>query len=87
MPSGQGLVSADFLAADFLSTIAGVVIGSAIADAIFSDGGYEQGYADGSVAAEDGPGTDATDAGYDSGDPGFDAAGDLGSGDFGGGEF
>jgi hypothetical protein len=85
--SGTGIGLGGFLAADFLSTIAGVVVGSAIADAIFNDGGYEQGYADGSVAAEDGPGTDATDAGYDSGDPGFDAGGDLGGGDFGGGEF
>jgi hypothetical protein len=84
---GTGIGLGGFLAADFLSTIAGVVVGSAIADAIFNDGGYEQGYADGSVAAEDGPGTDAPDAGYDSGDAGFDAGGDLGGGDFGGGEF
>jgi hypothetical protein len=64
-----------FLAADFLSTIAAVVVGSAIADAIFNDGGYEQGYADGA---------EATDAGYDA--EAFDAAGG-GDGDFGGGEF
>ena len=60
------------LAGNFLSTIAGVVVGSAIAGAIFNDGGYDQGYADGSTA-EDGQGTDAADAGYDSGDAGFDA--------------
>jgi hypothetical protein len=84
--SGTGIGLGGFLAADFLSTIAGVVVGSAIADAIFNDGGYEQGSADGSVA-EEGPSTDAADAGYDSGDPGFDADGDLGGGDFGGGEF
>jgi hypothetical protein len=72
-PGGLG----GFLAADFLSTIAGVVVGSAIADAIFNDGGYEQGYADGAEAA---------DAGYERGDTGFDAAGG-GDGDFGGGEF
>lgn len=64
-----------FLAADFLSTIAAVVIGSAIADAIFNDGGYEQGYADGAESAE----------ADDDGDAAFDAAG--GDGDFGGGEF
>jgi hypothetical protein len=85
--SGTGIGLGGFVAADFLSTIAGVVVGSAIAEAIFSDGGYEQGYANGSAAAEDGPGTDAADAGYDSGDAGFDAAGELGGGDFGGGEF
>ncbi len=85
-PGGTGIGLGGFLAADFLSTIAGVVVGSAIADAIFNDGGYDQGYADGSAAAEDGPGA-AADAGYDGGDAGFDAAGDLGGGDFGGGEF
>ena len=84
--SGTGIGLGGFVAADFLSTIAGVVIGSAIADAIFNDRGYEQGYADGSPA-EDGPGTDAADAGYNSGDAGFDAGGDFGGGDFGGGEF
>ncbi len=83
--SGTGIGLGGFLAADFLSTIAGVVIGSTIADAIFNEGGDEQGYADGS-AAEDGPGTDAAAAGHDSGDAGFDAGGDVGGGDFGGGE-
>jgi hypothetical protein len=84
--SGPGIGLGGFLAADFLSTIAGVVIGSAIAEAIFNDGGYEQGSADGS-RAEDGQGNDAANAGYDSSDAGFDASGDLGGGDFGGGEF
>jgi hypothetical protein len=84
--SGPGIGLGGFLAADFLSTIAGVVIGSAIAEAIFNDGGYEQGSADGS-RAEDGQGNDAANAGYDSSDDGFDASGDLGGGDFGGGEF
>jgi hypothetical protein len=71
-PGGLG----GFLAADFLSTIAGVVVGSAIADAIFNDGGYEQGNADGA---------EATDAGYD-GNAAYNAAGG-GDVDFGGGEF
>jgi hypothetical protein len=84
--SGTGIGLGGFLAADFLSTIAGVVIGSAIADSIFNGGGYDQGYADG-TAAQDGPGSDAADGGYDSGDAGFDAGGDFGGGDFGGGEF
>jgi len=59
------------MAGNFLSTIAGVVIGSAIADAFFFDSGYDGGDAGG-------------DSGYDqSGDPG----GESGNGDFGGGEF
>jgi len=37
--SGTGIGLGGFLAADFFSTIAGVVIGSAIAEAIFNDGG------------------------------------------------
>ena len=82
--SGTGIGLGVFLAADFLSTIAGVVVVSAIAGSIFNDGGYYQGYADGS-AAEVGPGTEAVDARYDSVNAGF-AAGDFG-GDFGGGEF
>ena len=86
-PGSTGIGLGGLVAGNFLSSIAGVVVGSAIADAIFNDGGYDQGYADGSAAAEDGPGTDAADAGYDSGDAGFDAVGDLGGGDFGGGEF
>lgn len=71
-PGGLG----GLLGGSFLSTIAGVVVGSAIADAIFNDGEYEQGYADG---------TESADAGYD-GDAPFDAVGG-GDGDFGGGEF
>jgi hypothetical protein len=81
-PGGVG----GFMAGNILSTIAGVVVGSAIADAIFGGGGYDQGYADGSAAAEDGQGTEAADAGYDSSDAGFDG-GDFGGGDFGGGDF
>jgi hypothetical protein len=77
-PGGFG----GFMAGNILSTIAGVVVGSAIADAIFSDGGYDQGYADGAAAADE---ADSGDAGFDSGD-----FGDFGGGDFGGdfgGEF
>src|ERR687894_700243 len=36
---GTGIGLGGFLAADFLSTIAGVVVGSAVAEAIFNDGG------------------------------------------------
>jgi hypothetical protein len=76
-PGGTGIGLGGLLAADFLSTIAGVVVGSAIADAIFNDGGYDQGYQDGAESA---------DADYAGGDAGYDAAGDL-SGDFAGGDF
>ncbi len=85
-PGGTGIGRGGLLAADFLSTVAGVVVGTAIADAIFSDGGYDQGYADGAEAAEGGQGTDAAGAGDAGGDAGGDGGGDFG-GDFGGGEF
>jgi hypothetical protein len=87
------------MAGSFLSTIAGVVVGSAIADAFFNDSGYDQGSQDGAQSAEDaGAEADAADAGSgdgfdagatDGGDFGSDFGGDLG-GDFGGdfgGEF
>ncbi|MDQ3689744.1 MAG: hypothetical protein M3406_06880 [Chloroflexota bacterium] len=62
----------------FLSTLAGVFVGTAIADAFFSD-----------ESSADGVGADA-DAGGDQGgdDPGSgDTGGDVGGGDFGGGDF
>jgi hypothetical protein len=78
-----GMSPAGLMAGSFLSTIAGVVVGTAIADAIFNDGSYDQGYQDGTEAAEADQGTDAADAGYDGSDAGYDTAGDVG-GDFGG---
>jgi hypothetical protein len=83
-PAGIGL--GGMMAGSFLSTIAGVVVGTAIADAIFNDGSYDQGYSDGSEAAQADQNADtgdAADSGYDSGDSGFDT-GDFGGGDFGG---
>jgi hypothetical protein len=83
-PVGIGL--GGLMAGSFLSTIAGVVIGTAIADAVFNDGDYDQGYADGTEAGQadqSGDSGDAGDSGYDSGDAGFDT-GDFGGGDFGG---
>jgi hypothetical protein len=77
-PGGLG----GFVAADFLSTVAGFVVGSAIAAAFFG-GGAGQWSADGAEAADGGQGTDAADAGY----AGGDAAGGGFGGDFGGGEF
>jgi len=80
-PGGVGL--GGLMAGGFLSTIAGVVVGTAIADAIFNDSGYEQGDQGGAETAEGDQGTDAADAGYEGGD----AGGDFGGGDFGGGDF
>ena len=82
-PGGFG----GFVAADFLTTIAGVVVGTAVADALFGDGGDDSGSADDPGSADGGQGYDAADAGYDSSDAGGDAGGDFGgdfSGDFGG---
>jgi hypothetical protein len=93
-----GIGLGGLMAGSFISTIAGVVVGTAIADAFFLDNGYDQGSQDGVQAADDGgtdsdPG-DSGDTG-DTGDGGFDqmdTGGDLGSdfgdfGDFGGGDF
>jgi hypothetical protein len=81
-----GMSPAGLMAGSFFSTIAGVVIGTAIADAIFNDGSYDQGYQDGAGAADADQGAEAADAGDTGGDTGFDAGGDVG-GDFGGGDF
>ncbi|HKG26524.1 MAG TPA: hypothetical protein VKB09_12810 [Thermomicrobiales bacterium] len=92
-PAGMGVGLGGLMAGSFLSSIAGVVLGTAIADAIFDDGSYDQGYADGRDAADADQGADSADtadAGYDGGDTGFDSGdfgGDFGGGDFGGGEF
>lgn len=86
-----GLSMGGLMAGSFLSTIAGVVVGSAIADAFFSDAGYEMGGDAGSeaLAETDGGGYDDTgEAGGDVGSPAGDFT-DLGAGDFGdfGGDF
>ena len=94
-PAGAGIGLGGLMAGSFLSSIAGVVIGTAIADAIFDDGSYDQGYAEGAEAAQADQGADADtgDTGFDSADAGFDTGdvggdfGDFGGGDFGGGEF
>jgi len=87
-PAGGGIGMGGLMAGSFLSTIAGVVIGSAVANAIFNDSG-DQGDSDGSESDSD-QGTDSGDTG-DTGDAGGDfgdfGGGDFGGGDFGGGEF
>ncbi len=82
---------------NFMGTIAGVFVGSMIADAFLGNSGYDQGYADGAGAgdasAESGDFADSADAGSGDGgtfgDFGGDAGGfgDFGGGDFGGGDF
>ena len=82
-----GMGMGGFMGGSFLSTIAAVVVGSAVADAIFNDGdgGGDQGDG-GSEGDSSGDSGDTADAGSDGGDAGFDAGGsDFGGGDFGGG--
>ncbi len=82
-PRGAALGAGGLLAGSFLSTVAGVVVGTAVADAFFGDGGYAEGYQDGAAAADAdqgadaGEGTDAADAGFDGGE-----GGDLGGAEF-----
>lgn len=81
---GPGIDMGGMMAGSFLSTIAGVMVGSAIANAFFNDTGYTDGGGDaagGEDTAADGGDTGA-DGGFD--DFGGDFGGDIG-GDFGGG--
>ena len=80
-----------------LGTIAGVVIGSAVANALFGpafadptqpvaeDAAAEQGGAEDPGAAEGGDGGAVEAAGEDPSGGGYDGGGDFGGGDFGGG--
>ena len=90
-PRGTGIGLGGLVAVDFLSTIAGVVVGTAIAQAIFDDGGNDQGDQDGAEAGDADSSSAGADTGSDTGDQGYDTAGDLGGditgGDFGAGEF
>ena len=95
---GPGMGS--MIGGSLLGTIGGLVIGTAVADALFDTGlgdgglfggGDEEAYAEG---YQDGAGADGGDQGGDyGGDPGADFAGgadsgwDGGGGDFGGGDF
>jgi len=91
-PRGAGVGAGGLLAGSFLSTVAGVVVGTAVADALFGglsgDGGDAEGYQDGAEAADAGQDADAADPGDDgeAGDAdGEDFGGDVG-GDLGIGE-
>jgi hypothetical protein len=87
---GGGPGFGSIVGGSLLGTIGGLVIGTAVADALFDTGlgdgglfggGDEEAYAQG---YEDGAGADGGD--YGGGDYG-DAGGDFGGGDFGGGDF
>jgi hypothetical protein len=86
MPAMGGVGMGGLFLNNFMGTIAGVMVGSMIADAFLADSGYDQGYADGAAADADtaADGGDFADAGFDDGG----AFGDGGGfGDFGGGDF
>jgi len=84
MGGGMGMPGmGTMMAGSFLSTIAGVMVGSAIADAFLGDAGFSE-----DAAAAEGDGGDFGAEGDAGGDPGADAGGDFGGfGDFGGGDF
>ncbi|WP_116452025.1 hypothetical protein [Blastococcus litoris] len=87
---GGGMGMGGMIGGSLLGTIGGLVIGTAVADALFDTGigdgglfggGDEEAYAQG---YEDGAGGYGADNGGDYGDVG---GGDFGGGDFGGGDF
>ena len=79
MGGGGGMGFGGMMATSFLGSIAGVVVGSAIAQSFFGDSGF------GGGEGESG-GQDAADNNQDAGDTGGDATADAGGdfGDFGG---
>jgi hypothetical protein len=82
-----GMGMGGLMAGSFLSTIAGVVVGSAIADAFFfNDSGGDSG-GDSGDSGDSGDTGDTGDAGGDFGDSGGDFGGGDFGGDFGGGDF
>ena len=83
MPAGMGM--GGLMMGNFMSTIAGVIIGSAIADAFLGDAGYNEGSAEAADAPADTSGAEGGD--FAAGDSGFGDFGDFGGGDFGGGDF
>jgi hypothetical protein len=91
MPAGLGMGS--LMMGNFMSTIAGVMVGSMIADAFLGNAGYDQGSIEAADASADTSGAEGGDFG--AGDSGFgdsgavgDMGGDFGGfGDFGGGDF
>jgi hypothetical protein len=91
LPAGIGM--GGLMMGNFMSTIAGVMVGSMIADAFLGNAGYDAGSAEAADASPDTFGAEGGDvAGGDSGFGDGGAFGDIGSdfggfGDFGGGDF
>ena len=86
MPAGMGM--GGLMMGNFMSTIAGVMVGSLIADAFLGDAGYNEGSAEAADAPADTSGAEGGDfAAGDSGFGDFADFGDFGGGDFGGGDF
>ncbi len=86
MPAGMGM--GGLMMGNFMSMIAGVVVGSLIADAFLGDAGYNAGSAEAADAPADPSGAEGGDfAAGDSGFGDFADFGDFGGGDFGGGDF
>jgi hypothetical protein len=88
--SSPGMGGAGMMAGNFMSTIAGVMVGSAIANAFFNDAGSadDGGQGEGDLGAQgssDGGSFDSGEAATDAG--GFGDFGDFGGADFGGGDF
>ena len=91
MPGGVGM--GGLMMGNFMSTIAGVMVGSMIADAFLGNAGYDGGSAGAADAPADTSGAEGGD--FAAGDSGFggggtfgDTGGDFGGfGDFGGGDF
>ena len=91
---GGGPGFGSMIGASMLGTIGGLVVGTAVADALFDSGVGDSGLFGGEdevAGADGGDGFGPEDAGYGAdgdygayGDPG---GGDLGGGDFGGGDF
>jgi hypothetical protein len=88
MPPGIGM--GGLMMGNFMSTIAGVMVGSLIADAFLGNSGYDAGSAEASPDTFDAEGGDVGGGDSGAGDGGAfgDIGGDFGGfGDFGGGDF
>src|ERR687890_658354 len=84
MPAGMGMGMGGLMMGNFMSTIAGVMVGSLIADAFLGNAGYDAGSAEGAEASSDTFDAEGGDVGGgDSGVGDGGAFGDIG-GDFGG---
>jgi hypothetical protein len=86
MPAGIGM--GGLTMGNFMSTIAGVMVGSMIADAFLGNAGYDAGSAEAADASgAEGGDFAAGDSGFGDMGSDFGGFGDFGGGDFGGGDF